>query len=152
MEKKLDLPNSRTVAEGLISAGQPSPAQLKTAADAGVRTVVNLCVPGECGWDEAATVKQLGMRYVPIPVRGAPDVTEANAEKLNALVEDGANYPMVIHCGSGNRVGALFALNAFHREGCDLEKAIEKGRLAGLTMLEPHVRQCLAGARQGGVR
>lgn len=140
----IDMPNARTVAEGLISAGQPSVAQLKSAAEAGVKTIVNLCVPGECGWDEAATVKQLGMRYIAIPVCGATDVTEANAKKLHEVVEEKRNYPMVIHCGSGNRVGALFALKAFHAEGCDPEKAIEKGRLAGLTMLEPHVRQCLA--------
>lgn len=142
--KNIDMPNARTVAEGLISAGQPSIEQLKSAAAADVKTIVNLCVAGECGWDEAATVKQFGMRYVAIPVCGAPDVTAANARKLHEVVEDKTNYPMVIHCGSGNRVGALFALKAFHEEGCDLDKAVEKGRLAGLTMLEPHVRNCLA--------
>lgn len=146
MSQAMNLPNARTVAEGLISAGQPSPEQLKIAADAGVKTIVNLCMPGECGWDEAATVKGLGMRYVAIPVGGAQDVTEANAGRLHEVVKDAANYPMVIHCGSGNRVGALFAMKAFHEEGCDLEKAVEKGRLAGLTMLEPYVRQCLSKA------
>ena len=140
----IDFPNARAVTEGVISAGQPSVEQLKSAADAGVKTIVNLCVPGECGWDEAATVKQLGMRYIAIPVCGAADINEANAKILHEVVEEPTNYPMVIHCGSGNRVGALFALKAFHAEGCDPEKAIEKGRLAGLTMLEPHVRQCLA--------
>lgn len=146
MTKALNLPNAREVAAGVISAGQPSVEQLRQAAEAGVKTIVNLCVPGECGWDEAATVKELGMRYVAIPVCGAPDVTEANARKLHEVVADEANYPMVIHCGSGNRVGALFALKAFHEEGCDLEQAIERGKLAGLTMLEPHVRQCLSKA------
>lgn len=53
---------------------------------------------------------------------------------------------MIVHCGSGNRVGALFALRAFHDEGYDLESAMEKGGLAGLTKLEPYVRQCLTKA------
>ena len=144
MKHALDLPNARTVAEGLISAGQPSVAQLKAAADAGVKTIVNLCVTGECGWDEAEVVKQLDMRYIAIPVCGAADVTQANAKKLHDVVADRTNYPMAIHCGSGNRVGALFALKAFYEEGCDPEKAVEQGRLAGLTMLEPYVRNCLS--------
>jgi uncharacterized protein (TIGR01244 family) len=142
--KTLDLPNARAVADGLISSGQPSSEQLREAAATGVKTVVNLCVSGECGWDEAAVVKSLGMHYVAIPVGGATDVTEANARKLHDVVEDESNYPMVIHCGSGNRVGALFALKAFHLEGCDPEEAVRRGRVAGLTLLEPHVRQCLA--------
>jgi len=146
MAGQIDLPNARTVTEGVISAGQPSAAQLKAAAHSGVKTIVNLCVPGECGWDEATTVKELGMRYVAIPICGAQDVTAANAKKLHEVVEDKTSYPMVLHCGSGNRVGALFALKAFHEEGCDLEKSVEQGRLAGLTMLEPHVRACLAKA------
>lgn len=147
---RLDLPNARTVAEGLISAGQPSTAQLKAAAEAGVKTIVNLCVAGECGWDEAATVKELGMRYIAIPVCGSQDVTAANAKKLHEVVEDKDNYPIVVHCGSGNRVGALFALKAFHEEGCDPETAVAHGKLAGLTMLEPHVRRCFSQARTGG--
>lgn len=146
MTPQLDLPNARAVAEGVISAGQPSPEQLKKAAAVGVKTIVNLCDEGECSWDEAGLVKSLGMRYVNIPVCGAPDVNMESARRLHAVVDDAVNYPMVIHCGSGNRVGALFALKAFDQEGCDLEKAIEKGRLAGLTMLEPHVRQCLSKA------
>lgn len=146
MSQQLDLPNARAVAEGLVSSGQPTPVQLEAAAQAGVKTIVNLCAPGECGWDEGAVVERLGMHYVAIPVCGAPDVTPANAAKLHAVVADKANYPMVIHCGSGNRVGALYALSTFHNEGCTLEEAIENGRLAGLTMLEPHVRKCLAGA------
>lgn len=146
MAQQLDLPNARTVAEGVVSAGQPSPAQLKNAAGAGVKTIVNLCGEDECSWDEADLVKSLGMRYVNIPVCGAPDVNMESARRLHAVVDDAANYPMVVHCGSGNRVGALFALRAFEQEGCDLEKAIEKGKLAGLAMLEPHVRKCLSEA------
>lgn len=149
MQGNIDLPNARTLDEGLVSAGQPSPEQLRVAANAGVKTIVNLCVSGECGWDEAATVKELGMRYIPVPVSGAADITAANARKLHEVIEERANWPMVIHCGSGNRVGALLALRAFHEQGCDPETAVEKGRLAGLTMLEAHVRQCLLKAVPG---
>jgi uncharacterized protein (TIGR01244 family) len=60
---------------------------------------------------------------------------------LNELVEafDG---PVLIHCGSGNRVAALLALSK-SAEGADDEIAIEYGRQAGLTRLEGVVRERL---------
>lgn len=141
-----DLPNARSVADGVISTGQPTVDQLRRAAGTGVKTIVNLCAPGECGWDEAAVVRDLGMNYLAIPVPDASALTPANARKLHAVLEDAAHRPVIVHCASGNRVGALFALRAFHEQGCDVEGALEQGRLAGLTRLEPYVRDSLTKA------
>jgi hypothetical protein len=44
----------------------------------------------------------------------------------------------LLHCGSGNRVGALLALRE-SQDGADDESALEYGRSAGLTKLEPVV-------------
>jgi hypothetical protein len=49
----------------------------------------------------------------------------------------------MLHCGSGNRIGALFALMAFHLEGESADRALQVGREAGLTRLEPVVRERL---------
>lgn len=143
----LDLPNARLVTDGVISAGQPSVAQLRAVALAGVKTIVNLCALNECGWNEAEVVENLGMCYVAIPVPDASGVTAENARRLHEVLDDAGNRPVIVHCGSGNRVGALFALRAFHAQGRDAESAIEQGRLAGLTRLEPFVREQLSKAR-----
>jgi protein tyrosine phosphatase (PTP) superfamily phosphohydrolase (DUF442 family) len=50
--------------------------------------------------------------------------------------------PVLVHCGSANRVGALIALSEFSETG-DLDKALEAGRAAGLTRLEGTVREVL---------
>jgi hypothetical protein len=47
-----------------------------------------------------------------------------------------------VHCGSGNRVGALAALLAAE-EGADIDEALDVGRAAGLTRLEAVVREQL---------
>lgn len=139
-----ELSNARRVSDGVLCAGELTPQQLREMAAAGMKTVVNLCVPGESDWDEGGFVNGLGMRYVNIPVRGAVDVTEENAHRLHEIVAQAANRPLVIHCRSGNRVGALLAIAACRDDGRDVEEAVELGRRAGLAALEPHVRQVLS--------
>lgn len=138
-----DLPNLRQVDKQLYSAGQPSPEQLRQLAEAGVRTVVNLCAANESDWDESARVGELGMHYVHLPICGPQDVCAERARALDQVLADAGNYPVLVHCGSGNRVGALFALRARHCTGCTAEEALVIGRRAGLSGLEPHVRACL---------
>ena len=85
---------------------------MRAAAEAGVKTVVNLRTKGEEGEipDEKALVEELGMRYLFIPIGGAEDLSEANARKLLGVIEDPAALPAIVHCRSGNRVGRLLAV------------------------------------------
>ena len=52
--------------------------------------------------------------------------------------------PVLLHWGSGNRVGAILALR-HSLSGADDEEAFSYGRSAGLTGLEPVVRERFAG-------
>lgn len=141
--QQLALPNLKVPREGVYSCGQPSPEQLEELKKAGVRTIVDLRGPGENDWDERSAVESLGMAYHQIPVTGPGDITEENARRLSKIMDDEASRPVLIHCGSGNRVGALYALKAFHCDECGGEEAVEAGRAAGLGQLEPFVRQCI---------
>lgn len=141
--EQLTLPNLKIPRDGVYSCGQPTPEQLKDLHEAGVRSVVNLRAPHEHEWDERAAVEELGMTYYQLPITGPGDITQENARRLSEIMEDEANKPVLIHCGSGNRVGALYALKAYHFDDHDGEEAVEAGRAAGLEQLEPFVRQCL---------
>lgn len=142
---EVQIRNARTPREGLLTGGQPTEEQLAELADAGYRTLVNLRTPGEneISDREAELAETLGLRYVQLPVAGAEGLTEDNARELSKLLGDESAYPMVVHCGSGNRVGALFALEAFHVHGENPETALRIGKEAGLTRLEPVVREKL---------
>ena len=78
-----------------------------------------------------------------LPMAGAAGLTEDNAKALQEVLDDDSVYPVVVHCGSGNRVGALFALKAFYFDCHNGEEALEAGKAAGLTRLEPAVREKL---------
>ena len=68
----------------------------------------------------------------------------ALAQPLGAQTEE--PVPVLLHCGSGNRVGALLALAAFHVDGRPADAALQYGLDSGLTRLEPVVRDHLSAA------
>jgi hypothetical protein len=55
---------------------------------------------------------------------------------------DGAE-PVVLHCASSNRVGALLAMKAFYLDDATPEEALALAKKAGITRMEPSVRQKL---------
>jgi len=127
---------------GVTTAGQPDEASFKVFAEMGYAAVIDLRTAGEDrGLDEPAVVDTLGMDYINLPV-GRDGITFANAKALEDAI---ASYdaPVLVHCGSANRVGALFALSEYARSK-DLERALEAGRAAGLTGMEGTVRKVLS--------
>lgn len=133
---------------GLYTGGQPSAEQLRDAAATGIRTVIDLRQPGEDrGFDETAVAEELGLRYVRLPIAGAAGLTDANARTLERLLAQ-ADGPVLLHCASGNRAGALLALIHARGEGASVEQALGVGRRAGMTSLEPAIRKLLESDRQ----
>jgi len=138
-----DLPNRKDPLPGITTAGQPNAAQLEAVAAAGFKAVIDLRGPNEArGMDEPAVVEGLGMNYVSLPVAGADGVTYANASALDKLLAK-LEGPVLIHCSTGNRAGALLALRA-KLDGADPAAALALGTTAGLAGLKPTVEQKLA--------
>ncbi|MEM9593689.1 MAG: sulfur transferase domain-containing protein [Acidobacteriota bacterium] len=140
----IDIPNARTPLPGMLTGGQPSREALEQAAAAGYGTIVNLRGAGEGdeGWNEAAEVEALGMRYVALPIASADDLDREKILRLVALITDSEPQLMMVHCASGNRVGALIALAAAEA-GTPPDAALRIGLDAGLTGLEPVIRERL---------
>ena len=137
------VPNGKEPLENLITGGQPSPDQFADLAEGGLSTVINLRTENESGNTESDLIESLGMNYVSIPISGADDLTEANALLLAEALEQ-AESPVLLHCGSGNRVGALLAMKAFYVDEMSAEDALALGTAAGVTRLEPELRSKLA--------
>jgi len=125
---------------GITSAGQPDEAGFKVFAESGYIAVIDLRTAGEDRGldDEPALVEGLGMEYIHFPI-GRGDITIDKANALNRLL-DQYDEPVLVHCGSANRVGALLALQHFDENG-DLEKALKHGREGGMTRLEGAVKK-----------
>jgi len=135
-----DILNLRSPQADVFASGQPTQEQLQLLAKSGVKHIINLRPSSEQDWDEGAYVKSLGMEYHNIPVAGAADVSSENAMQLNELLTSLNGQPLLVHCASSNRVGALRALIEGETNGAGLESAIATGKSWGLTSLEPVVR------------
>ena len=136
----LGLRNLQNPEGKFYTSGQPTKEDLEALSEAGVQNVVSVRTDGELDWDEKAYVESLGMNFYSVPVAGASGVTYENAAALTSLLDTIEGEATVLHCGSGNRVGALVALSELESNGGDIEAAVQKGKDWGLTGLESEIR------------
>lgn len=138
------IPNLMNPESGYISGGQPGPEQLQAAADAGVGNIINLRpVTEDAGYDEPAKARELGLTYTVLGIAGPQDLTPENARKLDELLGQHGDTTTLVHCASGNRVGALMALRAAWVHDKPKAEALAIGREWGMTNAERTVDQLL---------
>lgn len=133
----LDVENFVVFHQGLASSAQPSPEQLTKAKELGYRTIVSLRTMKEGAAAERVVVQELGMVYENVPIEGTNVSFEAAEEMMVAVPR--RLRPALIHCSSGNRVGALWALYSFKHGGDSVEEALAAGEAAG--MKHPRMRK-----------
>jgi uncharacterized protein (TIGR01244 family) len=78
---------------------------------------------------EKKAVEAAGLRYFNIPVKDVP--SDAQVEEFARIVEDVAHFPILIHCGSAGRVGAMWTLYRA-RNGIQISIAVDEGRTIGM--------------------
>jgi uncharacterized protein (TIGR01244 family) len=131
---KDDVPRILCVDERVATGGQPTDAAFAKLAANGYRAVLNLRTASE-GIDlkhEQEVIETAGMRYVNIPVVSSAPKPEQVDEFIKA-VKDKNNQPMLIHCGSANRVGAFWMIYRVVEQGWSEEKALDEAIKIGLT-------------------
>ncbi len=112
------------------TAGVPGPGGIAEARALGFRLIVDLRTPPEGTGLEAAEADRVGIRYLNLPVAGGAP-SDALVARFAQVVEDPRNWPVLVHCVSANRAGAMWALYRASR-GVPPRVAIEEGRTAGL--------------------
>lgn len=116
----------------VCTGAQPTKAQLAALKDEGIRAVINLREPQEYdAAEEAAEVRALGLTYVHIPVKTA-DPKEEQLEAFLRTTRDPKIFPVFIHCGSGNRVGAFWLVRRVLVDGWTVEDAEKEAKQIGL--------------------
>ena len=101
----------------------------------GFKAVINLRQATEKGAnidENRARAEALGLKYIHIPFNGAAPETKTFDDFLTA-VADKSNQPVYVHCGSANRVGAVWLAKRVLQDGWAVEKATEEAKLIGLT-------------------
>ncbi len=102
----------------LVTAGQPTEAQLRAAAQEGFTTVINLATLGKPDSlpDEAGLVRELGMTYYHIPVKwGEPLISDF--EKFEQAMLTLLARKTLLHCAANYRATAFYGLFAIKHLG-----------------------------------
>ncbi|MYL27847.1 hypothetical protein GLW02_09195 [Halomonas sp. 22501_18_FS] len=124
------------------TGGQLADGAMAELKGMGFKTVVSLLNPHEGLEAEREAAHDAGLNFYSISVSSkAP--TEEQVREFAGIVSATGNYPILVHCASSNRVGAMWALYR-HQMGVPAEIALEEGKAAGLkTSREPAVRERL---------
>ena len=126
------IPNAIQPEEGLLIAGQPTAKQLKAAAKAGYKTVIDLRPLSEDrGFDEEKAARKAKLEYSNIAV--TPDTLDTSTIKYFLTVLSNAERPALIHCASGNRAGGLYYAWLVLEKGVPEDQAMAQAQAAGLS-------------------
>ena len=130
--------NYNRATKQIATSGFISDGGLQVLLKFGFKTVIDLRTEEEGAIREKHAVERAGMQYINIPTTGAG----INQQQLEAFTQaiDASEKPILVHCASGNRAGAMWASYQIS-QGVELEKAIKAGRKAGMRKgLEEKVR------------
>ena len=129
-------PNATLPLPWLATAGQPTAAQFAAAQAAGVKVVIDLRDPMEPRpFDEAATLRSLGVAYINIPVSSGA-LSDATLEQILAALRSHAGTPTILHCASANRVGGALIPYFVLDEGMAEQDAVDAAMRVGLRSAE----------------
>lgn len=149
----LGLDNEVSPEQNRIASGAIDAADLGRLRAAGVRHVISLRTEEEAqGFAEAQIASGLGIKYHSIPIKGGESLTVENARKLDEALQEAGEELTLVHCASGNRVGALIAVREAWIKGQPVDAAVAEGKRWGLAGLESTVRSALEKDRVSGER
>ena len=126
-----------SVGSDVFISGQPTEQALRDLHARGVTTVVNLRTPEEMSkrvpFDEAALVKQLGMEYVYLPMRGTAEFpySPAAVKSFAAAMTD-AKGKVLLHCTIAWRASHLWAAYLIQYRDVPVATALQQARTINL--------------------
>jgi uncharacterized protein (TIGR01244 family) len=125
------IPNYRVAAPGIATAGKPSAEALSRLKAQGFKTVIDLRTEAEGTAAEKQAVEAQGLRYVSVPI-SVPTFSAADVDAVAKVLGDAEARPILLHCASANRVGAVWGVLQV-RQGRTVEEAEAAARAIGLT-------------------
>jgi len=125
-----------SVGSDLFIGGQPTEKALRDLKARGVTTVINLRMPEEMtqiGFDEAALLKELGVNYVHIPMRGSAE-NPYGPKQLDqfAAAIAAADGKVLLHCTVAWRASHIWAAYLIRDRAVPVATALAQTRSINL--------------------
>ena len=135
--KKSEMPGIRNysrVDATVGCGGAVDPSAMSALKKEGYVSVINLRLPDEAGANVdagRAAATAAGLKYIHLPFNAASPDPKVVSDFLGA-VADKSNQPVFIHCGSANRVGAVWMIKRVLQDGWAIDKAQTEAEAIGL--------------------
>lgn len=128
-ESKLPINNFEKVTQTLWRGAAPSEQAMKQLAERGVKTVIDLRLPGNAAKKESNQAGKLGLNYFHISIGYfSPSVKQVN--DFLSIVNDPKYQPVFVHCRQGaDRTGTLVGIYRMLDEGWTFDQAYAEMRL-----------------------
>lgn len=136
--------NFRQVDKNLYRCGVPSDEDMAAFARLGIKTDISLQFTGGSEAPvvkhESAVAKQLGIKFVNIPLPFGKEPPAAMVKKYFDIFADEANLPAIVHCKRGrDRTGTMVAIYRIQENGWSNEKAFAEQESFGFKKKDyPH--------------
>ena len=125
-----------SVGDDMFIGGQPTEKALRDLKGKGVTTIVNLRMPEEMaqvGFDEAGLAKELGIKYVHIPMRGTAENPYGPKQlDIFAAAMAAADGKVLLHCTVAWRASHLWAAYLIRERIVPVETALTQTRMINL--------------------
>ena len=134
--------NRHKISDEAWRSAQPAPHHIRSAARAGVKTVVNLRGDQSFGttWLEERACAQNGLKLVNFKLRSRAAPTRDELRAIRELLET-ISYPVLLHCKSGaDRAGLMSVIYAHVRKGIPISEARQQ-----LSLKYGHIKQADTG-------
>lgn len=127
------IPNFGEVTAHLYRSAQPDGPALEALARRGVKTIINLRMPGDIDPAEEAFARGHGIQYLSVPLSGFRAPTDEQIARVLDLIERSTG-PVLVHCKYGaDRTGTVVALYRMRRQGWSLDEALAEAKRYGIS-------------------
>src|SRR5688500_4492684 len=133
-QERAGIVNFSKVDAVVACGGATETSALDGLAKDGFKSVINLRLASEANANielNAAHARSPGLNYIHVPFNAAQPEPKV-LDQFLAAIANKANQPAYVHCGSANRVGAVWLVKRVLQDGWTIEKATEEAKLIGL--------------------
>lgn len=131
-KKKIGSLEQLHVIDNQYLSAQPAKSDFQKMKQMGVKTVINLRSAEETpDLNEKELVEGLGMTYHNVPFSSPGELNDEVFAKTRDLLQT-VERPLLLHCSSANRTGAVWIPYLVLDRGVDLEDAVREAKTIGL--------------------
>jgi tyrosine-protein phosphatase SIW14 len=134
--------NFEKLNDHVYRGAQPTDEGFRSLAKLGIKTVIDLQPYGDArSLNEEKTVKNAGMQYINVGMKGMETLPADGVAKVLALLEDTTTGPIFVHCHRGaDRTGGVIACYRIEHDHWANDKALAEARSMGMSWFQTAIQ------------